>query len=189
MHMQNLPGQQPSPAHDQRGPTPQQGWNTPVMSNAHSTQQNGSMFTSGQASHTTSQMQLIAQAQANANANANAMARNVHTPVTQPGGPAAFMNRQINSSPRPANGQQVGPGAMQGAMQQMLSSRNIHPIERDKFNESLPQYLSRTGKTLNEQMLTMPSGQKVDLHSLHTLVINQGGGPAVSTFIRTSRSG
>ncbi len=189
MHMQNMhtPGQQPAPA--QRGPTPQQGWSTPLMNGAHPAQQNGSLFTPGQTPHANSQMQFdaLARAQANANANANAMSRNVHTPVTQPGGHASFMNRPVTSSPRPSNGQPVGPGAVQATMQQILSSRNIHPIERDKFNESLPQYLDRTRKKVNEQLLAMPSGQKVDLHTLHTLVINHGGGPAVSVFFEKSR--
>ncbi len=137
-----------------------------------------------------SQMQFdaLARAQANANANANAMSRNVHTPVTQPGGHASFMNRPITSSPRPSNGQPVGPGAVQATMQQILSSRNIHPIERDKFNESLPQYLDRTRKKVNEAAVgyAFRSGKSISTRCTHWLSITAAG-PAVSVFFEKSR--
>lgn len=183
MHMPNVhtTGQQQSPA--QRGPTPQQGWSTPTMAGAHPAQQNSAMFTPGQSGQSNPQMQFNALAQAQANA--NAMARNAPTPVTQPGGPGSLLNRPINSSPRPMNGMQPGAGPAQnpGMIQQIMAGRNIHPIERDKFMESLPQYLSRTGKMMEDHKLLLPTGQKFDLHALHTLVINQGGGPAVSAFV------
>ena len=178
MHLPNAhtPAQQQSPG--QRGPTPQQGWSTPVMQGALPTQQNGAMYTPGQNGQVNPEMQFnasLAQAQANAG-----MSRNVPTPVTQTGIPTPLLNRPMNSSPRPVNGQQLMPGPMPN-MAPNFSSRNIHPIEKDKFLESLPQYLMRQGKTLDERRMIMPSGQRFDLHMLHTLVINQGGGPAVSS--------